>query len=185
MFRIDVQHNIKSAAADLAKLAASIQNRAIGAAVKKTVEKGRAEMARQITGEFNIRAGDARSQLKIWYERGGGAVQVARLQAFGRRRGHTSRNVMVFGARPSKDGVSVQIKRTGGRKVIKGAFIGNKGRTVFMRVGRRRLPIKAVETIDVPQMFNARRINAAVVKKIQSDFPVELARAIAMYGSRR
>ena len=34
-----------------------------------------------------------------------------------------------------------------------------------------RLPITAVQTIDVPQMFNQRRINAAVVRTMLARFP--------------
>jgi len=71
-----------------------------------------------------------------------------------------------------------QIKRAGGKKMIKGAFIGNKGRTVFIREGRERLPIKALATIDVPQMFNARRINsivrAVMLKRFETNFRREL-----------
>ena len=181
MIHIDVRHNIREAAANLAKLKDELQDRAVGAAVRKTVEKARAEMTRQITGEFNIKAGDVRAQLRLSYGRAGGAVKVAKLEAFGRRRGHTSRNVMLFAARQVKKGVSVAIKRSSGRKVIAGAFIANKGRTVFIREDKSRLPIRGVETIDVPQMFNTRRLNEAVVKKIKADFPVELGRAISMF----
>lgn len=181
MIPIDVRHNIREAAANMAKLKDQLQDRAIGAAVRKTVDKARAEMTRQITGEFNIKARDVRSQLKIYYGRAGGVVKVAKLEAFGRRRGNSSRNVMLFAARQAKKGVSVAIKRSSGRKVIAGAFIANQGRTVFIREGKSRLPIRGVETIDIPQMFNTRRINEAVVKKIQADFPVELSRAISMF----
>jgi hypothetical protein len=73
----------------------------------------------------------------------------------------------------------VKIKKAGPRKLIKGAFIGNKGRTVFERAGSGvgRLPIRAVETIDVQQMFNTRRLNAAVINKINQLLPIEFARA--------
>ena len=68
-------------------------------------------------------------------------------------------------------GVSVLIKRGGGRKLIAGAFIANQGRTVFIRKAGQGRAITPVETIDVPQMFNTRRINEAVRQIIVERFP--------------
>ena len=64
-----------------------------------------------------------------------------------------------------------KIKRVGGKKVITGAFVGNNGRTVFIRTTDNRLPIKALQTIDVGQMFNTKRINAVVVRTLREKFP--------------
>jgi len=203
VIKIDVRHNIRETAASLAKLKTDLQAKAVNAALNKTADKARAEMNRQITAEFNIKGRDVRAQLKVQRVRGGSS-QVAILSAFPRRRGQRSRNVMMFDARPAPGkgkkqvavqlkngqwamvtvpvggGVSVKIKKNGPRKLIPGAFIANKGRTVFERTGDGR-KIRAVETVDIPSMFNTRRINAAVVKKIKADFPVELQRAVAMY----
>ena len=62
--------------------------------------------------------------------------------------------------------------------MITGSFIGNQGRTVFVRTGKDRLPIKAVNTIDVPQMFNTRRINQAVQRIMQERFATNFDRAL-------
>lgn len=100
------------------------------------------------------------------------------------RRAHRSRNVMLFSAKQTKKGVTVRIKKSGGRKLIKHAFIGNQGRTMFMREGTKRLPIKSVKTVDVPQMFNTRHINANVLARIRRDLPVEIQRALAASSAR-
>jgi hypothetical protein len=68
--------------------------------------------------------------------------------------------------------------------VIKGAFIGNQGRTVFRRVGKERLPINAVQTIYVPQMFNTGRIKDVVVKLMREKFPVIFEREAKFYLSK-
>lgn len=34
-----------------------------------------------------------------------------------------------------------------------------------------RLPIRPMETIDLPQMFTSRKINARLIARIQHDFP--------------
>ena len=64
-----------------------------------------------------------------------------------------------------------KIRRAGGMQTIKGAFIGNNGRTVFRRTGKARLPIEAVSTIGVPQMFQARKVQLPVQRWITENFP--------------
>lgn len=51
-------------------------------------------------------------------------------------------NLIRFNARQTKRGVSASA--WGKRKVYPRTFIANKGRTVFKRVGKNRLPIKAI-----------------------------------------
>ena len=68
--------------------------------------------------------------------------------------------------------------------MIRGAFIGNKGRTVFIRTTDKRLPIQALQTIDVGQMFNQKRINARVVAAINTKFPELFARESKFFLSK-
>ena len=77
------------------------------------------------------------------------------------------------------------IKRGGGLKTIPGAFLGNKGRTIFMRTGDKRLPIKAVQVIGVSQMFSSKEISRRVMAKIDKDLEVEVARAIEAILARK
>ena len=88
---------------------------------------------------------------------------------------------MTEGRRRNKSGTQKKLRfkitRHGAAQTIKVAFIGNKGRTVFHRTGSGRTPIEAVSTIDVPQMFNTKRINKRVIERIQREFPVEFERA--------
>jgi len=181
MIRLQVKADVKGVLRQLQRQSEQIRGRAVAAAINKTADKARAEMTRAIRDEFVIKAGDVRSQVKVSQRATAkGSRLEAVLEAFGRRRGHSSRNVMLFAARQTKRGVTVHIKRGGGRKLIRSAWIGNQGRTVFERVpGAKRLPIRGVETIDLPQMFNTRRINQRVVRKIGLDFQVEMQRAIA------
>lgn len=190
--RINIRDNFEKVKVDLLKLQIEIRERAIARAINRTAEQARTQMVRGITQEFAVKSGEVREQVRIRKAREGsfGLLLNAEIEAFGRRKGKRSRNVMLFGARQVKGskrkpgGVSVLIKRGGGRKLIKGAFIGNKGRTVFQRLGKERLPIRGVETVDVPQMFNTRRINARVVAHIERVFPDVLRREIAYYTRR-
>ena len=82
-----------------------------------------------------------------------------------------SLNLGSFSARPTLKGVTFKIKRTGKRHLIPGSFLINGGKTVMIRTGKSRLPIKALQTIDVAQMFNTKRINNKVVRVIEERFP--------------
>ena len=77
------------------------------------------------------------------------------------------------------------IKKAGGLKRIEGAFLGNKGRTVFRRVGKDRLPIEPLQVIGFSQMFSSRRISKRVMDKINADLPVEIDRSIKLLIGRR
>jgi len=75
--------------------------------------------------------------------------------------------------------VKVQVKKSGGKKVVKvvpGAFVGRakSGRKhIFRRVGLSRLPIEPLLTVAVPQMIE----NPRVMEEIEQ-------KAIAMYEKR-
>ena len=78
--------------------------------------------------------------------------------------------------------VRFQIKRSGGKKVIPGAFIATNKRTggtaVFIRDGKARYPIKTLTTIDIPQMFNTRRINEVVRQVMLQKFSAQFDREL-------
>ena len=172
---INIRTNFPDVAAALARLEQSIASQVLARALNKAVEQARTQMSRQIRSEFNLTAGYVRERLRIKraFAKGGQfSLSAELIGGDGRRR---SANVIAFNARQLPGGVSVVIRK-GNRKTIKGSFIGNKGRTVFKRVGKARLPIQPVRTIDVAQMFNTRRINAAVVAAINGKFP-EIGRA--------
>lgn len=206
--KIGVQLDIKRVQSSFKGLKTDLQDKAVSQALTRTAKRGVTEMTRRITREYAIKAKDVRPHLHIDRPRTG-KVSAITIRALPSRKGKRARNVMLFSARvaPGKEkrtikvklpdgrwvtrvvsvggGVSVKIRRAESRKIIKGAFIGNKGRTVFMRKGGGRLPIRGVQTIDIPQMFNTRRINVAVVRQMQLDFARELNRLAAYYISKR
>jgi len=181
---ISIRSNFPEVQKALNRLADDVGNRALTRAMNRTVEQGRTQMARQISTDYRIKVRDARDRLFVWRARAkpGQLVFEAALEATRRGQGR-SMNLIGFvtsAPRTLKSGkktqIKFQIKRGGGRKQITGAFIGNRGRTVFIRTGAARLPIKALNTIDVPEMFNARRINDAVRKVMLERFEVNFQR---------
>lgn len=203
---ISIRHNFPEVARKLLVLGDDIGNKALVRALNKTIDQGKTEMARGISKEFRISVGTAKDRLSVTRAsaKAGSVRFEAKLEATRRGQGR-SMNLIHFversvslaqakkrmragegGTHTLRTGGTVQkalqirfqIKRTGGQKMIKGLFIGNDGRTVFQRVGKERFPIKAVNTIDIPQMFNTQRINSIVrqvmLTRFRSNFDREL-----------
>lgn len=191
MVQVSIKADFRDVQRKLNALSAELQRKVVPAALNKVGAKANTEMVRQITHEYRIQQSEVRRKLKLrraerklanWFAtlepvstaRRGGSLNLIRFveksvslaEAKRRKRGGTA-NQLRF-----------QIKRTGGRQSITGAFIANQGRTVFVRIGDKRLPIKAASTIGVAQMFNTRRNQSAVLARIERELPVEFDRAI-------
>lgn len=164
--------------------AEGVRNKAMPSALNKVMAQAKTAMQRGITQEFAVSAAYARDRLRVTKATAkGGAVNIEAtlVGGDGKRR---SANIIAFAekqttlAQAKKRGkagtlglLHVRVKRGGQFKPVKGAFIGNKGRTVFEREGKGRLPIKPVQTIDIASMFNTKRINAAVLELIRTKLP--------------
>lgn len=182
--RITISHNFPDVARKIETLGQDIAGKAIASALNKTVAQAKTAMSSQIRKEFMISAADVGDSLKInrASARGGRFNFEASLES-ATRRGRSlnmihfmERFVSLAQAKKRKKAETlsrlfVQIKRGGGRKSLGKAFIGNKGRTVFVRTGKTRLPIKAMSTIGVPSMFNTKRVNSVVMQMIKTKFP--------------
>jgi len=192
VLRISIRSDFKDVQRKLDRLADDMQKRVIPAALNKVAAKAKTEMKRAISSEFNISQKDVNSRLQV--TRAGRKLEqwLATLDPFASRRRGRSLNLIRFvdtkrvakkeqrrrASEGTQNQLRFQIKKVGGKKIITGAFIANKGRTVFIREGKDRLPIKALSTIDVPSMFNARRIRGRVEQRIRQELAVEFDRAI-------
>ena len=203
---LNLRTNFPEVMAKLSQVSDQIGNRAMVRALNNTITQGKAEMARDISKEFRISVGTAKDRLEVSRASSKGGVYKfeASLQATRKAKGR-SMNVIAFvenfvtlaqarkrmkggegGKQTLRHGgvitkalqIRFQIKRSGGKKMIKGAFIGNKGRTIFIREGKSRFPIKAVSTIDIPQMFNTRRINEVVQQVMLDKFEANITREL-------
>jgi hypothetical protein len=130
------------------------RERAAVSAINKTLAKAKTNMIRAISREYNVSAGYVRERLRVeaaTYRRGAAQIY-GTLNGSGERGRKRSANVIAFleksvtswrrrrkARRPATlSQLHFQIKRGSSRVVIPGAFIGNKGRTVFQRVGKER-----------------------------------------------
>jgi len=184
----------------LAGLSREMQDKVLRPAINKAADKGRAEINRLVPQEFAVKASEVRNAIDVRKARSGNLEAVIQIFGSAKRRGR-SLNLIHFLAAVQAAGQAIKvrggkgnkrelaalqaqlgflIKKGGGLKKIEGAFIGNNGRTVFMREGKARMPIKRAQVIGFAQMFNSRRVSSRVMDKINRELPVEVDRALKM-----
>lgn len=199
MIKIDVR-GIDDVKRKLSAMPGEIRDKAVRPALNKVAEKAKSEIARAIPEEFAVKADEVRSAIDLRRAAGENLAAVIEVWGSSKKRGR-SLNLIHFlasiaGQKTRGSGAKAReakklqqqlgfiIKRGGGLKGIKGAFLGNNGRTIFERVGKGRLPIRPVQVIGYAQMFNSRRINRRVLDKVRAELPVEIDRAMAMLKAR-
>lgn len=182
--KLTISTNFEQVGRQLDRMRDDVGARALASALNRTMEQARTAMSREIRQEFNMPAAKVSAALRVRRAsfKAGRFGMEAMLESPSKR--GRSLNLINFAARQTRQGVTVKIKKGGPRKLLRGAFIANDGRTVFVREGKSRLPIKALQTIDVAQMFNTRRINAKVVTMIRSKFPEIFAREARYYTNK-
>jgi hypothetical protein len=187
---INIRHSFPEVAARLDSLAKSVGDKAVVRALNTTVGQGLTAMARAISKEYRVTVAQAKERLDIRraITKGGGLRLEAALLATRRGKGR-GMNLIHFVTRipqRTKRGklaqLKLQIKRAGGAKTINGAFVATNrktgGRAVFIREGRARMPIKTLTTIDIPQMFNTKRINGAIRTVMLERFDINFKREL-------
>lgn len=199
MIKLTIKDNFKDVRRKLDNLRSDIANKAISAALNKTADKAKTAMVRSITDEYALTASEVRARLTVRRASARNLQVTAILEVLpGSRRGRAM-NVIHFlersvtlaeARRRAKSGtlnqLRFQFRKTGGRKIIPGAFVvaANRGTFVARRTGAKRFPIEAVHVIDVPPMFNARKISSRVVAVIERELPIEFDRAARLYVER-
>lgn len=196
VIKFDVKTNFSGVQKSLQELETAVADRVIVRSLNRTAEIAKTAANKEIRSDYNISAEKVRNQLLVSKARITGRKLMVTLEAVGTKKGKRAINLIAFAERSvslseakrrKKKGtlgqIAVKIKK-GGRKKLLGqyAFIGNKGRTIFTRkIGSSvsgRLPIAPLVTIDVPQMFNQRRINSVLINTIESRFPVVFEREL-------
>lgn len=184
-------------------------------ALNKVAEKGRAEVVRGVTERFAIKSADVRVSIALRRATRKSSGLMAVIDVFGSptKRGR-SMNMIRFlaalqqqrarGSKATKKQIAAlgqqlgfTITKGGGLKQIPGAFVGNKGRTIFHRVDGKQMAsrsgpltknsqaIEPVQVIGVSQMFKTRTIERRVMQVINDNLLVETQRAVRLVLERR
>lgn len=200
--KINIRNNFPEVARALDRVGEDVGNKAMARALNTTVAQGKTAMASQISKEFRIKVADAKDRLDVSKARYKGSLRLEvvlyakrpyGLYGNSEARGMNLIRFVTTAAKRNKKGklgqLQFQIKRAGGRKSIKGAFIATNrktnGTSVFIREGKDRMPIRPLTTIDVQQMFNTKRINSVVrevmLKRFSTNFQRELRSVLKGY----
>lgn len=200
--RIDVRGDFGKSMID--QIRRDLHPKVIQPALNKVADKVKADLARAIPQEYNVKASEVRSAVDVRRARSGSLEAVVTVFGSAKKRGRSlnlihflnsvqaaGRAIKVRGGKGKKSELlalqrqlGFLIKKGGGLKKIDGAFVGNKGRTIFIREGKDRLPIKPLQVIGFAQMFKSRKIERRILEMISKEMPVEIDRAIKMVLAR-
>ena len=183
--KFTLTHNFPEVQRALNSLKQDIALKATASALNKTVAQAKTAMSKEIRAEFVLPASTVSQSLRVSRARAarGTASMDVSLSSVSRP-GKRSLNLAHFNAKQTSKGVSFKVRRDGPRKVIPGSFLINGGKTVMIRTGKGRLPIRALQTIDVAQMFNTKRINAKVLGMINAKLPTIFANEVRFFTDR-
>jgi hypothetical protein len=143
-------------------------------ALQLAATKTRTRISREVRLTYNVKAGSISKKVTI--KRLPGARLLAYvspalgLDKFGAR----GKNVKT--AHGKRRGVTVQVKKTGGRKLVKGGFTGGKGKVIFQRTGDSRLPIERLFGPAIAQMVSNPTVIEAALLLTGEDLAVEFNR---------
>ena len=171
MIQADVRSNVDQVLAEFRQATRGLQEKATVRALNRALDQAATEANRRIRDVYNIKARAVAASFKKKRAAGGSRLANATLTIRGARI-----PLIEFGARWSRRnaGATVLIKKGEGRKTVPGSFIGVHGRSgarqVFVRVGRKRYPIKSLRSISLPQAFVEKTVLAAVQARARDSF---------------
>ena len=168
-----------------------LAGRAMVMAINKTIAKAKTEADRAIRDEYNINKQAVSRRLRVLKARKGRLYAVLEPTAEGYRPQNVRRFTRGKRLNPRRGRQLTFQIRKGEKKRIKGAFIGNRGRTVFIRTGERRKmqsghhagkvaeAIEPVYTLSIASMFGARTVRERIIARVRRELQVETDRAVA------
>ena len=198
MLDVSVKFDLEGPRTLLNNMKRGIGDKAVLSILNKTTAQAKTRMSQAIRAEYTISAALVNERLRIRRATRKDIVTFSATLIGNPETGGTKRsmnlvhflekNAQIKAFRRGKswrlDELRFKVRKAGGKQTLPGAFVGNNGRTVFIRTGKARLPIKAVRTIGVPQMFNTKRNIASVTSWIKANLPRIAASEIAYYTSR-
>jgi len=140
--------------------------RAQSNAINRSITSARAEAVRSVTKDYVITAGEVRKTIVIKNANPNNPVGAIRSSG-------SPIALSKFDISPKRPGgkktnVTARVKRSGGRKPIKKAFVAgvSSGHTgVFVRAGKARYPLKQLYGPSIPQMVGNENVMKSVEEK--------------------
>ena len=180
MLRVDVKADIKAALRELNRVQREQVPKAAARALNTTATQAQGAAVKELAAETGLKQKDVRAAMHR--TRATWRNLVAAVVATGR-----AVNLIRF-TRQTRDaarkGAGVRANAWGKSRVYRGTFIGNQGRTVFVREGEARLPIKAVHGPSIPREMAREKVLKHLDQTIRTRWPINFARELKYYLSR-
>jgi hypothetical protein len=170
--KIDISVDVDKAMRQLTEIEKNLVPKATAAALNKIGVTARTEAAREIARATGLKVSEVKNRVPLIRATKTRLIAILSALPF-------APNLARFKARQTKQGVSAHA--WGRRKIYRGTFLANKGRTVFRRMGKRRLPIAPVHGPSVPRTFMAAKTQAAIRRVVTERFKLEFDRALAQF----
>jgi hypothetical protein len=156
-------------------------DRELSAAINATAQPTRKVMARGIVEKVNLKVGVVNKKLKKGIRSNPKTLRTSVNLKHQQRLG-----LQHFGASQTKKGVAYKIDKSGGRKMVVGAFMGPKPRVkapklnggAFIRAGRTRLPIRRLHGVSPWAVFLKRSLDSPTVKQSSQRLSIEVNKRI-------
>lgn len=159
-----------------------IIDKALERALQVAATKTRTRISTDVRKTYNVKAGDVAKTVRLTRIPIGRLLvytgSVIGLEKFG------ARQKIVRTATGRRRGVTVQVKKTGARKLVKGGFQIQKGKAILRRVGRGRLPIERRFGPSIPQMVSNPAVIELATLKTGEDAAIEFNRQMEVLLSR-
>lgn len=180
MAGVEAKLDTRRLTASLDRLSRSTGRTALRRSLKRGVDSMRTQAVKEVRRDLNLKPGAIRKAMRISRAATTSALRVSLAPV----------PLSRFGARQTRKGVTFQVKRAGGRKVLPGSFkakmrSGHVG--VYRRRGKARLPIQELFSASAGSSLRDREILRRVQRKGTQAFRRELEGQIrlATRGSRR
>jgi hypothetical protein len=157
---ITVKSNLDDVLKQFDQLTTQMKGKALARAMRRTGERSRTIMTREVRKDYNVAARDIKATIRIRRNSVGNTIGII-LESKGRR--------LPFGYfAPKQNAVGTTVKIKKARKMIPSAFLTTlqSKQAVAKREGKSRLPIQQLYTISIPEMLSAKSVNEAVLKAI-------------------
>ena len=195
MIKIDVKTDFRDVYRMLDGIKRDLQPKVVARALNSVGETVKVQARKEIGQEYNLPAADIGRLIRVQRAsfRPGGRLEVAVIAESKRGRSlnvirFVEKRVTLAEARRRKKGktldrLRVQIKKRGGGKILgtpKWAagkpFILTANGGTFVAARTEAGKVRGVQTIDVPSMFNTKRINGILLETIRAKFPAAFQR---------
>lgn len=178
---IDLEENVGEVIAELDSFGKKVRDTGITRALNRTIASVNTEANRRIRSELNIKAKDVRKAITVRRARRGALDASISIEA-------KAAPIVAYGAKQTRKGVTVKVKRARGRKLLKSAFIatmksGHRG--VFQRRTEKRLPIDEIFSTSVADAVQNESTFRGIETVARTRFPIELASQLSLARSRR